>query len=114
MIPWLIVTQIISETGQTLRDLLKEVKAAYPVSGEINLPAHDVEKVLYAVEEKYKKDAMEIHRIDGLGMDFKSWRFNLRASHTEPLIRFNMETKGDQILLQHKTKEMIDFIKAVN
>lgn len=114
MIPWLIVTQIISETGQTLRDLLKEVKAAYPVSGEINLPAHDVEKVLYAVEEKYKKDAMEIHRIDGLGMDFKSWRFNLRASHTEPLIRFNMETKGDQILLQHKTKEMIDFIKAMN
>ena len=80
-------------------------------SGEINLPASHVDRVMQAVEKKYANDAKEIQHIDGLGMDFGKWRFNLRASNTEPLIRFNMETRGDKLLLEEKKKAVIEFIK---
>lgn len=61
--------------------------------------------------KKICNDAKEIQHIDGLGMDFGKWRFNLRASNTEPLIRFNMETRGDKLLLEEKKKAVIEFIK---
>ena len=114
MIPWLIVSQIISETGKSLFDLVSEMENKYPCSGEINLPAENVEKVLKSVEEKYKEQALEIQHIDGLGMNFKNWRFNLRASNTEPLIRFNMETRGDRQLLQKKQEEVMNYIINLN
>lgn len=114
MIPWLLVTQIMSESGKSLADLLAGVKEAYPVSGEMNVPARQVEKVLRAVEEKYKNEANHIEYIDGLGMDFDNWRFNLRASNTEPLIRLNMETRGNQVLLERKKKEIMNFIDSMN
>lgn len=63
------------------------------------------------MKKKYANDAKEIQHIDGLGMDFGKWRFNLRASNTEPLIRFNMETRGDKLLLEEKKKAVIEFIK---
>ena len=86
----------------------------YPVSGEINLPARDVAGVLRAAEEKYRSEAKAISHLDGVSMDFGSWRFNLRPSNTEPLIRFNMETRGDRALLEEKEKEVMDFIRAAN
>lgn len=111
MIPWLIVTQIISETERSLHELIEEMENEYPCSGEINLPVSGVDKILDEVEKKYEREAVEIQHIDGLGMSFSKWRFSLRASNTEPLIRFNMETKGDRNLLKEKQKEVIDFIK---
>ena len=111
MIPWLIVTQIISETGRSLHELIEEMENEYPCSGEINLPVSGVDKILAEVEKKYEQEAVEIQHIDGLGMSFSKWRFSLRASNTEPLIRFNMETKGDRNLLKEKQREVIDFIK---
>ena len=114
MIPWLIVAEIISRTGKPLSQLVAEMEAEYPCSGEINLPAHDVAKTLSALEEKYQNDAKEISHLDGLSMDFGNWHFNLRPSNTEPLIRFNMETRGDTALLEEKTKEIVDFVKSVS
>ena len=114
MIPWLIVAEIISRTGKPLSQLVAEMEAAYPCSGEINLPAHDVAKTLSALEEKYKNDAKEISHLDGLSMDFGNWHFNLRPSNTEPLIRFNMETRGDTALLEEKTKKIVDIVKSVS
>ena len=70
--------------------------------------------MMQAVEKEYAKDAKEIQHIDGLGMDFGEWRFNLRASNTEPLIRFNMETRGDKLLLEEKKKAIMEFIKNQN
>lgn len=114
MIPWLIVSQIISETGKSLYELVSDLEREFPCSGEINLPASRVAEVLRTVEKKYQKDAREIQHLDGLGMDFGMWRFSLRASNTEPLIRFNMETRGDRKLLQEKQEEVMAFIKSQN
>ena len=94
MIPWLIVSQIISESGRGLGELVHEMEEAFPCSGEINLPAHDVKAVLQAVEDQYGGRAAEVKHIDGVSMDFGNWRFNLRPSNTEPLIRFNLETRA--------------------
>lgn len=114
MIPWLIVAQIISETNESLYELVSDLEKEFPCSGEINLPASHVDRVMQAVEKEYAKDAKEIQHIDGLGMDFGEWRFNLRASNTEPLIRFNMETRGDKLLLEEKKKAIMEFIKNQN
>lgn len=114
MIPWLIVAQIISETGKPLHVLVEEMENEYPCSGEINLPANRVEEILTSVEEFYKNKAIEIQHIDGLGMDFGTWRFSLRASNTEPLIRFNMETRGDRALLSEKKKEVMGIVERMN
>lgn len=114
MIPWLIVAQILSETGKSLSELVREREAAFPCSGEINLPAGDVQAVLAAVEQAYGAEAQSVSHLDGVSLDFGSWRFNLRPSNTEPLIRFNMETRGDRALLENKKAEVIRFIEQAN
>lgn len=114
MIPWLIVAEIMSKTGRSLSDLVGEMEEAFPCSGEINLPARDVAGVLAAVEARYGGAARAVSHLDGVSMDFGTWRFNLRPSNTEPLIRFNMETRGDRALLQEKEEDIISFVKKVN
>lgn len=114
MIPWLIVTQIMSEKGKHLGELVAEMEAAFPCSGEINLPAKQVAKVLVAVKETYAPQAVRLDTTDGVGIEYKNWRFNLRPSNTEPLIRFNMETKGDRALLEEKEKEVMELVKGLN
>ena len=102
------------EDMKILRNVVSDLEKEFPCSGEINLPASHVDRVMQAVEKEYAKDAKEIQHIDGLGMDFGEWRFNLRASNTEPLIRFNMETRGDKLLLEEKKKAIMEFIKNQN
>lgn len=113
MIPWLIVAQIVSETGKSLGSLVRKMEEEFPCTGEINLPAKDTKKVLEAVKEKYGPDAESIETIDGVGINYKNWRFNLRPSNTEPLIRFNLETRGDRKLMEEKRDEIINFIKTM-
>lgn len=114
MIPWLIVAEIVSESGRSLAELVRQMEAAFPCSGEINLPARDVGAVLRAVEERYGPAAREVSHLDGVSLDFGTWRFNLRPSNTEPLIRFNMETRGDRALLETKKNEVMRFIEEAN
>lgn len=113
MIPWLIVAEIMSETGQSLSELIRPMEEAFPVSGELNLPADNGEKVLALVEKQYAHQAVSIDRMDGIGLDFGNWRFNLRPSNTEPLIRLNMETRGDKALLEEKKKEIMEWIAGL-
>lgn len=113
MIPWLIVAQVMSEKGKHLGELVSEMEKAYPCSGEINLTIKDGAAVIEKVKEKYEKTAARIDLTDGIGVEYDNWRFNLRPSNTEPLIRFNMETKGDRALLEEKKKEVMDFIHSV-
>lgn len=113
MIPWLIVAQIMSEKNKHLGELVAEMAEQFPCSGEINVPAENVAKVLETVKEKYAAKANRVDTIDGIGMDFDNWRFNLRPSNTEPLIRFNMEARGDRALLEEKSKEVMDLVKSV-
>jgi phosphomannomutase len=112
MVPWLLVSQIISRSGKTLSQLVGERMSMYPASGEINRRVKSVEDVLDAVGRRYQPAALGIDRTDGLSMEFDTWRFNLRGSNTEPVIRLNVETRGDAVLMTAKTEELSGLIRA--
>jgi phosphomannomutase/phosphomannomutase/phosphoglucomutase len=112
MIPWLLVTEIMSRTGRPLSALVGERIAKFPASGEINRPVTDAGATLAAVRARYEREASSVDLTDGLGMEFERWRFNLRASNTEPLIRLNVESRGDADLLQRRTAELLALLDA--
>jgi len=110
MIPWLLVTELLLTTGKPLSELVKTRIAKYPVSGEINRQVSDAESLINAIERRYAPVAVSIDYTDGLSMSFNDWRFNIRTSNTEPLLRLNVETKGDSRLMQQKTNELLALI----
>jgi phosphomannomutase len=85
--------------------------ASYPCSGEINSTVESVPAVLAAVESKYGAGGT-IDKIDGLSIDFPDWRFNLRGSNTEPVIRLNVESRGNRALMEDKTQELLAMIRG--
>lgn len=107
MIPWLLVAELICKTGKPLSELVAERMAAFPASGEINRTVADAAALIKKVEEIYSDDALLIDYTDGLGMDFEQWRFNLRMSNTEPVVRLNVESRADTALMQQKTAELL-------
>jgi phosphomannomutase len=112
MIPWLIVAQILSESGQTLSSLVGERIRLYPVSGELNYRIPDAKATLKLFEARYAPIAMVVDRTDGVSFEFNDWRFNLRSSNTEPLIRLNVEARGSEALMQAKTAELLGVLKS--
>ena len=106
MIPWLLVAQLLSNSGEGLADLVSEQKIQFPSSGELNFSIPNSASVLRSVEKRYGEEAIEIDKEDGLSMLFDDWRFNLRGSNTEPLVRLNIETKGSPLLLRQKVLEV--------
>lgn len=110
MIPWLLVTELLSRRKQKMSELLQERIDMYPCSGEINFQVMDAEKVLNKIEKLYG-DEGKIEKIDGLGITYKDWRMNLRRSNTEPYIRLNVESRGNKSLLKDKTQEILSIIK---
>ncbi|HEY8417593.1 MAG TPA: phosphomannomutase CpsG [Limnochordales bacterium] len=110
MIPWLLIAQLLSETDQPLSALVAERIEKFPVSGEINRRLSDPDAALARLEATYKAQARRIDYIDGLSMEFDAWRFNVRKSNTEPLVRLNVETRGDKALLREKTQELLDLL----
>ncbi|MDH3390067.1 MAG: phosphomannomutase [Gammaproteobacteria bacterium] len=110
MIPWLLLAEMISTQNKTLAELVDERIERYPVSGEINVEVKDPRAVLEKVQVHFADLPHQIDRIDGLGMDFGDWRFNLRASNTEPLLRMNVESRGDQALMERRRDEILDLI----
>lgn len=111
MIPWLLVAELISLSGRSLSDLMKERMERYPTSGELNSTVTDAKAVMERIEAKYGVNA-KIEKIDGLSIEYDTWRFNLRMSNTEPVIRLNVETRGDEKLLNEKTEELLKEIRA--
>lgn len=95
MIPWLLVVELMSRKKQTLSALVTERQQLFPCSGEINYTVSDAGGVLKRVEQHFSRSALQVDHIDGLSMEFPDWRFNLRASNTEPLLRLNVETRAD-------------------
>src|SRR5690606_7557872 len=95
MIPWLLVAQLICKQGRKLSELVGERIARYPASGEINRKVADTNAVIRKIEEHYGAAALAVDHTDGVSIEFADWRFNLRASNTEPLIRLNVEARGD-------------------
>jgi len=107
MIPWLLVADLLSRTGRPLSDLVRSRMLKYPVSGEINRRVNDPAALLASVLTVYGPDALRIDRTDGISVEYDNWRFNLRMSNTEALVRLNVETKGDVALMQSKTAELL-------
>ena len=110
MIPWLLLAEMISTQNRTLAELVDARIERYPVSGEINVEVDDPQAVLDRVQAHFADLPHEIDRTDGLGMDFGGWRFNLRGSNTEPLLRMNVETRGDQALMEQRRDEILGLI----
>jgi phosphomannomutase len=107
MIPWLLVCELIGQHGQTMSELVAERMAAFPCSGEINREIASPARVLAAVEARYSAGASLVDHTDGLSVEYPQWRFNLRMSNTEPVVRLNVESRGDQSLMEAKTAELL-------
>ena len=112
MIPWLLVAGLVSNSGRPLSALVAARIARYPVSGEINRRLANPAAAMARVREHYAAVARNADETDGLGLEFDAWRFNLRMSNTEPVIRLNVETRGDPALLQRQTKEILVLLDA--
>ncbi|NCC77111.1 MAG: phosphomannomutase [Clostridia bacterium] len=110
MIPWLLVCRLMSISGKPLSALVNERMAAYPVSGEINSIVADPDAVISRIEQRYADGTKD--SIDGLSVEYPDYRFNLRKSNTEPVLRLNVETRGDQALLEQKTAELLHLIRS--
>ncbi|HLS90504.1 MAG TPA: phosphomannomutase [Limnochordia bacterium] len=113
MIPWLLVADLLSREEKRLSELVREYMERYPVSGEINRRVADPKAALARIEEAYRDQAVKVDYTDGVSMEFAAWRFNVRMSNTEPLLRLNVESRGDRALLEEKTQEVLALIDEV-
>jgi len=102
----------VCESGKSLDELVAARIKAFPASGEINRKLPDAKKVLVEAEAKYGKGAI-IDHTDGLSVDHADWRFNVRASNTEPLVRLNVESRGNEALMREKTGELLAFLDSM-
>ncbi|WP_273452766.1 phosphomannomutase [Nevskia ramosa] len=111
-IPWLLVAGLISASGMTLSQLVEDRQAKFPASGEINRKVSDVKGTIAKVEAKYATGDAKVEKVDGLSVEFAEWRFNLRGSNTEPVLRLNVESRANPGLMEAKTAELLALIDA--
>ena len=114
MIPWLLVAERLCQSGQTLSSLIDDRIQAYPASGEINRTIANPPAVIKAIEARYAPDAKSVSFVDGLSVEFADWRFNLRMSNTEPVVRLNVESRADIPLMEAKTAELLALMDELN
>jgi phosphomannomutase len=112
MIPWLLIARILSESSKPMSRLVGERIARFPVSGELNYRVPDAAAAIAAVESRYARAARSSDRTDGLSFEFADWRFNLRSSNTEPLLRLNVEARGSIDLMRSRTQEILEVLKS--
>ena len=110
MIPWLLVTQLMCQRDQTLAAMVHEREEAFPCSGEINRVIGDPKSLINSVEAHYGPGSMRVEYLDGLSIELEDWRFNLRMSNTEPVVRLNVESRGNRELMERKTLELLEMI----
>ncbi|PHZ85099.1 phosphomannomutase CpsG [Paremcibacter congregatus] len=110
MIPWLLVAELLSQKQVPLSEMVEERILAYPISGEINRELPDPETAIRRVLDHYKETALKIDYTDGVSLEFDQWRFNLRSSNTEPVVRLNVESRRDIQLMALKTKEVLSIL----
>jgi phosphomannomutase len=113
MIPWLLVLQAMSKLGKSLAELVNEGVTSFPASGEINRTIPDPDRALEIAKEKYAPQALSVDEVDGISIEFADWRFNLRKSNTEPLVRLNVESRGDRELMKEKTAELLGILDGL-
>ena len=112
MIPWLLVAELVCVKNKPLSTLVSERMVAYPSPGEINSTVENADAVIANILSKYEPSSVAKDSTDGISLEFENWRFNLRKSNTEPLLRLNLETRGDKILMEEKTAELLALIRT--
>jgi phosphomannomutase len=112
MIPWLLVMELISSSGKPLSALVSAMVKAYPSPGEINRKISDPAAAIERVRKYYESSAQVIDKTDGISMEFPQWRFNLRMSNTEPVVRLNLETRGDKSLMAEREAEVLALLES--
>lgn len=112
MIPWLLVCELLSRKQQPLSSMLEDRIAKFPSPGEINSHVSDPKAAINKVLEHYSADAKFVDKTDGISLEFDTWRFNLRMSNTEPVVRLNVESRGDQALVEQKTAEVLHLLNS--
>jgi phosphomannomutase len=113
MIPWLLVVELMCRQRKLLSELVGERMLKFPASGEINRTLKDPTAAIAVVEEKYAAGALAVDHTDGLSVEYEDWRFNLRMSNTEPVVRLNVESRADQELMEVKTGEILRLLGDV-
>jgi phosphomannomutase len=108
MIPWLLVAELVAKKGVPLSTMVSDMIARYPVSGEINRRVDNPKELIARIEAEYAPLGLAVDYTDGLSVEFSNWRFNLRMSNTEPVVRLNVESVGDIELMQEKTRELLE------
>jgi len=112
MIPWLLVAELLAVKGETLSGLVSERMKAFPCSGEINYKVQNSHNIIGKITDLYAKDAIKRDETDGISLEFDSWRMNIRTSNTEPLLRMNIESKKDPVLVNDMLEKISFLIKA--
>ncbi|CBL44634.1 Phosphomannomutase [gamma proteobacterium HdN1] len=112
MIPWLLVLELVCKKAKPLSALVANMMSDFPSSGEINSRLADPARTIAAIETHYLPNAQSVDHTDGLSMDFGDWRFNLRSSNTEPVVRLNVEARADRQLMEEKTAELLALLRA--
>ena len=110
-IPWLLVAELMSQKNMRLSTLVEDRMKKFPCSGERNNTVNNPKKIISAIEQHYADSAVEVKKVDGLSMNFSDWRFNIRMSSTEPVLRLNIESRGDEGLMKEKTEELLKFVE---
>ena len=110
MIPWLLIAELVSGSGRSLGEWVKNRFAVFPSSGEINFKVDDAGRAIENVLSAYRADALSIDEMDGVSLAFDAWRFNLRRSNTEPLVRLNVEGRGNADALAAHVSTISDLL----
>lgn len=113
MIPWLLIAELVKKKNAPLSTLVADMQKQFPVSGEINRKVEDPASLLRDIESEYSDGSIAIDHIDGLSVSYDDWRFNLRMSNTEPVVRLNVETRANPALMQEKTAELLSKIGGI-
>ena len=113
MLAWLLVAKLMSRKDTSLAELVDASMAAFPCSGEINFQVHNTPQILEARQQRYANSG-RIDYTDGISIDLDDWRFNVRTLNTEPLLRLNVESRGDALLMQTRTREISALIQKLN
>ena len=112
MIPWLLVAELISKTGKPLSRLVGDRIARFPASGEINREVPDQALAIKTIRDRFEPEAVSVDETDGISLEFEDWRFNLRSSNTEPVIRLNVESRADKSLMEARVQEILSLLQA--
>ncbi|MDU4433896.1 MAG: phosphomannomutase CpsG, partial [Pluralibacter gergoviae] len=112
MIPWLLVAELLCIKNSSLKSLVADRQAAFPASGEINRKLSNAAEAIARIRARYEPEATAVDTTDGISIEYPEWRFNLRTSNTEPVVRLNVESKADSSLMKEKTAELLHLLNG--